>query len=371
MARINNPNPTAIVAGGNLGATQRTIGGILGQFDSFGVGREQAIEILRGAGLPAVAYDDPSFPISLQQDFELLNEIRKHMWPAVSMEVALFRAAQDMRIHMFGALGLAWQSAPTILDAAQVSIKYPQMNWGRSRMEMRSSKTEDCMAYQLGKGMTTLSGPEDIEQTHKYALLLDITAAMAIVLDIVSDRALLQKIKLPFERPRDWSIIARSLAFKVEFNAPEASIVFKPGFFAHVPRHSHRVSFKLALKLVEKEAAVLAEVATLRERVIRWLWASTPPLKKTEIARLLGISERSLTRRLASEGTNYNQLFLDVQSERALNLLENRKMTVSEIAYRMGYSDPAAFSRAFVSRQGMSPSQWRSTMMAERSENEN
>ena len=48
-------------------------------------------------------------------------------------------------------------------------------------MEMRTSKTEEHMVYQLGKGLTSLASPEDIEQTYRYALLLDVTAAMAIV----------------------------------------------------------------------------------------------------------------------------------------------------------------------------------------------
>ncbi|BFM17968.1 AraC family transcriptional regulator [Maricurvus nonylphenolicus] len=365
MAQHDNINESSlnqgtIVTGGDLGSAQRTIGGLLWQFETAELEKEDAVKILNSVGIPDHAYGDPGFPVSLQQDYEILNEVRKYLRSEVSLEVRLFQAMHFTRAHMFGALGMAWQSAPTILDALNVTINYPQTNWGRSRMIVASSDTEDSVTYQLDMLPTTFGSPKDVEETYKYALLLDITSAVATLLDIVSDRSLLKKVRLPFKRPDDWSLVARTFRFAIEFEAPEASIICEPGFFHHVPKRSYPLSFKLALKLVEKEAALLEEDATLTDQVTRWLWASTPPLKKVEIAKLLGLSERSLTRQLAKEGANYNQLFTEVQSERAENLLANHKLTVSEVAYRMGYTDPAAFTRAFTGWKGVTPSKWRS-----------
>lgn len=361
MAQHDNSMSEKIVATGDLGAAQRTIGGILGQFDAVEVDKATAVAILSGAGLPAIAYDDPSFPISLRQDFELLNEIRKYQATDVSIEVNLFHRIQGTRVSMFGAMGLAWQSAPTILDAVQALVSYPQASWGRCRMVVCASESEERVDYSLDKSLVSLVRPEDIEATYKYALLLEISAGVAVALDIVSDRSLVAVVRLPFERPADWSVVENTLAVPVEFEAPQASVVYKPGYLRSVPKRSHDVSFRLAMKIVGKESAILEEDTSFRNRVVRWLWASTPPLKKAEIAKLLGVSERSLTRQLASEGTNYNQLFAEVQSERAENLLGNPKLTISEVAYRMGYSDPAAFTRAFTGWHGITPSDWRLT----------
>ncbi|MEM1436939.1 MAG: hypothetical protein AAGG11_23025, partial [Pseudomonadota bacterium] len=79
MARSDKSPTAKVVASVDLGSAQRTIGGILGQFHAIGIRQVDALRILSSVGLPAVAYEDPGFPISLSQDFELLNEICKRM----------------------------------------------------------------------------------------------------------------------------------------------------------------------------------------------------------------------------------------------------------------------------------------------------
>lgn len=349
-----------IVASHDLATGLRTIGGLLGQLEAVGLDRDKSVEILQGAGLPASAYDDPSFPVSPRQDFEVLNEIRKHLWPDYSMEVALFSIIHMMRAHMFGPLGMAWQAAPTLMEAVKVSITYPQMNWGRTRVVLSASDTAVCVEHELEKIPAPLGSAEEIAETYKYALLLDITGTAALILDSVADRSVLREIRLPLEKPHDWEVIDTRLPFKVVFDVPKSQIVLAPDFLSQVPKRAHPLSFRLAMQMVEKESAAISVEATARDAVTRWLWACTPPLKKSEIARLQGISERSLTRQLARENTTYNELFAEVQSQRAENLLGNQKLSISEVAYRMGYSDPAAFTRAFTQWQGVTPSAWRS-----------
>jgi hypothetical protein len=74
---------------------------------------------------------------------------------------------------------------------------------------------------------------------------------------------------------------------------------------------------------------------------------------------LLGKSERSLTRQLGAEGTSYTELLAQVQEERAKNFLRSAVLSVAEVGYRLGYSEPAAFSRAFTQWTGVSPLKWR------------
>ncbi|MEM1110975.1 MAG: helix-turn-helix domain-containing protein [Pseudomonadota bacterium] len=359
MAQRDNKAAEKIVATIDLGTTQRTIGGVLPQFDVFKVERDDAISILGGVGLPAIAFDDPSFPISLTQDFEILNEIRKHLPSETSIEARMFWMMLGTRVNMLGPMGMVWQSAPTLFDALQVLATYPQAQYGHSRMVIFASAKEERIEYHLDKGQIPLGAPDDVEATYRYVLLLELTASVAANLDIVSDRSLVRSVHVPFAQPPDWSAIAGLLDIPIEFDAAHAGIVFKPGYLRDVPRRAHDISFRLATKIVGKESALLAEDTSFRNRVARWLWASSPPLKKAEIARLLGVSERSLTRQLACEGTHYNALFAEVQSERARNLLANPKLKISEVAYRMGYSDPAAFTRAFTNWQGITPSDWR------------
>lgn len=359
MTHKDNSRSHRIVATGDLAATQRTIGGNLAQFDAVNAGKAEIVRILSSVGLPEVAADDPSFPISLRQDFEILNAIRKLFPSDASMEVNLFRRLHQTSANMFGVLGLAWQSAPSILDAIEALFTYPQANWGRSQMLVLASEQEERIEYYLDKSLMPFDDSEDIEGCYRYSLLLELTAAVSISLDIVRDRSLVREIHLPFPKPDDWGAVEASLDVAVQFEADIPAIIYRPGYLRHVPRGAHEPSFRLAMKLVGKESAILAEESSIRDRVVRWLWASSPPLKKAEIAKLLGLSERSLTRQLAAEGVSYNQLFTEVQSERAQHLLGNGKLRVSEVAYRMGYSDPAAFTRAFVAWSGITPSEWR------------
>jgi AraC-like DNA-binding protein len=65
------------------------------------------------------------------------------------------------------------------------------------------------------------------------------------------------------------------------------------------------------------------------------------------IARALSTSTRSLQRRLAASGVSYNELLDQVRKEAAERYLGDSPLSITEIAYLLGYSEPAAFNRAF------------------------
>lgn len=77
------------------------------------------------------------------------------------------------------------------------------------------------------------------------------------------------------------------------------------------------------------------------------------------IARDLGHSRQTLYRRLKAEGTTYERLLDGVRRRQALRLLREQGASVKEAAYRLGYSEPAAFSRAFKRWTGTSPGEMR------------
>jgi AraC-like DNA-binding protein len=65
------------------------------------------------------------------------------------------------------------------------------------------------------------------------------------------------------------------------------------------------------------------------------------------VARALSTSTRSLQRRLAAVGLSYNQMLDQVRKEAAERYLSDSPLSITEIAYLLGYSEPAAFNRAF------------------------
>ncbi len=76
------------------------------------------------------------------------------------------------------------------------------------------------------------------------------------------------------------------------------------------------------------------------------------------IARDLGYSRQTLYRRLKAEGITYEQLLDGLRRRLALRLMREGG-SVKDAAYRLGFSDPAAFSRAFKRWTGTSPSETR------------
>jgi AraC-like DNA-binding protein len=77
------------------------------------------------------------------------------------------------------------------------------------------------------------------------------------------------------------------------------------------------------------------------------------------VARLFGISERTLRHRLQAEGTSLQRVLAETRFELARQLLQNTRLPMSQIATALCYADAAVFSRAFHGWTGTTPRQWR------------
>jgi AraC-like DNA-binding protein len=81
-----------------------------------------------------------------------------------------------------------------------------------------------------------------------------------------------------------------------------------------------------------------------------------------DLAAALQVSDATLRRRLARDGTNYRQIRESCRRELALDLLSRTALTIDEIAERLDYCDTDAFRQAFRDWTGASPSLYRKTM---------
>lgn len=79
------------------------------------------------------------------------------------------------------------------------------------------------------------------------------------------------------------------------------------------------------------------------------------PVSKTDVARRLNLTERTLLRRLKAEGTTFVDVLTGVRQELAFQYLQRPGMTVCEAAYLLGFSDENTFSRAFKRWTGRRP----------------
>ena len=75
-----------------------------------------------------------------------------------------------------------------------------------------------------------------------------------------------------------------------------------------------------------------------------------------EIARKLGVSQRTLARRLSSEGLTFASVLQRLKSDLAKRHLADETLSISEIAWLVGYQDVSAFTHAFKRWTGKAPS---------------
>lgn len=83
------------------------------------------------------------------------------------------------------------------------------------------------------------------------------------------------------------------------------------------------------------------------------------PWTAGDAARALGVSEPTLRRRLAAEGTSFRTVVAEVRLSHGLMLLHTTRASVLEIALACGYESPSRFATRFRDRFGMSPSEMR------------
>ena len=87
-------------------------------------------------------------------------------------------------------------------------------------------------------------------------------------------------------------------------------------------------------------------------------------LSLDEIARRVASSRRQLQRAYAEIGeTTFREHLTGVRMERAAEMLATRRMTVREVAHRVGYRQPAQFAKAFRRAHGTSPSAYRASAL--------
>ena len=88
------------------------------------------------------------------------------------------------------------------------------------------------------------------------------------------------------------------------------------------------------------------------------------------VAKELGMSERTLQRRITEEGTTFRDLLNETRREQVREHLANGSIEIAEISFLLGYDNPNSFYRAFRSWEGKTPAEWRAAHIS-RGENRN
>lgn len=352
------PQMPNILASGSLATRRRTVAGILGQCGLAGIGEAEVRGILRLTGLPSRAAVDPDFPVSVDRELTalsfMLRRVAELQRTAAEFAIETFSA---IGINHYGILGLAMQHAPTVLEALRVMLAYPELCWGHSRIVAAGADGgEVTLVFEMDA-----PAPEgiDADALREYCVTRDLVSVEHLIGDIIGRAIPPRAIALPFPAPGSHFNAEDWLACPVTFGVPAAELRYPAAIADAVPVHAGNLPFRRYVKVARAFSSLLAEEEDLPEQCSRLLWAYTPPPSREQLADMLGVSTRTLARRLKGAGTSYAVLLRRVQSERAKNYLRHTSTPIVDIADRMGYSDPAAFTRAFQSWTGVTPARWR------------
>jgi AraC-like DNA-binding protein len=167
-------------------------------------------------------------------------------------------------------------------------------------------------------------------------------------------------IHLVRKAPDDPAPWRRAMPVPIEFDdtfnglstTREAVLRPNPRADAAMARHARRLLHLLPVKSINE---------TTRDRVRRAITLLLPRGRATieQVAAQLGMSPRSLQRRLDDEGYQFAVLLAEVRRELATAYLANSGHPVTTVAGLLGYASPSSFTRWFAGTFGATPQAWR------------
>jgi AraC-like DNA-binding protein len=113
-----------------------------------------------------------------------------------------------------------------------------------------------------------------------------------------------------------------------------------------------------ALSAAVSELEAQSSVAEQVKIVLKRSLASGQP-GLSDVAKQLGMSDRTLQRRITEEGSTFRNLLSDARRDLGRHLLSDPATDIDEVACLLGYQDTTSFYRAFREWEGMPPNRWR------------
>jgi AraC-like DNA-binding protein len=143
----------------------------------------------------------------------------------------------------------------------------------------------------------------------------------------------------------------------VVFGSDRNALLIDPTWAQHRVARLPRYAFGILSERADALLKSLESSKTTRGRVESALMPvlHTGDAGMDRVARQLGVSRQTLFRKLKAEGVTFAGVLDELRQRLALDYLSGRKVSVNETAYLVGFSEPAAFSRAFKRWTGCSP----------------
>lgn len=147
----------------------------------------------------------------------------------------------------------------------------------------------------------------------------------------------------------------------VSFKQDQNCIVFSAALLEKsLPGFDQQLS-SMHEQLADSQLLRLSEPSIIM-RLQEVLQSSPEVISRDRIAQKLGMSGRSLQRKLQQEGSSFQSIYDEHRHQRSLVLLQNKQLSLTDIAQQLGFSENSTFYRAFKRWQGITPGEYRQSI---------
>jgi len=167
--------------------------------------------------------------------------------------------------------------------------------------------------------------------------------------------------RFDFAEVTDIALMRSIFGPSIAFDQDDASVTFLRADLKDIRRQDSFRMFETLESIAESSLIEIGPVNNLATQVERYLKHHMKYIvpDQEEVAKYLILSVRSLQRKLALEGTSFRKILDNVRQEEAERLLKLKQISISEIAFRLGYAEQAIFTRSVYRWYGHSPSEVR------------
>lgn len=249
-------------------------------------------------------------------------------------------------------VGFALQSAATLREAVVMVQRFQRLISDGGRFQVLAGHTATWLVYHPRQGKLAFS-PHQIE------------AVLATVMGFASwvTGTQLQPARVQFSQPRLGPLAGYQNVFNcpVEFEQAFSGVLVENTVLDQPLPQADPQLAQVHERYTTARLAALSISSTSVPEIRRWLTARLGPAlpRRADVATTLGISERTLARRLADQGQTFDGLVDDVRREKALHAVAETDTPLPEIAENLGFAELSTFYRAFRRWTGLPPVRWR------------
>lgn len=306
---------------------------------------ELTSRLLEGSGMGRSDLENPDSEMPVSAIWSICDNVAQ-----IFGEDWFFRLPVLWSVDTHSELGMAMRFAPDFGTAIEVVCEFAHVRWP----VLRLIRTVDRSNVLLTIRPVVPATPQNWNMTNSIAALSFQTTAKAI-LSHGSEMIVYQLQGAP---PSYGDRLLELFEGNASWGHRDTSFIVPKSLCAQISPLVNGSSFAAVLAALRALAAQKKQAMSLAVRVSEMLeGVAEGRLDAFEVARKMGISRRTLERRLAEEGSSFRMLSNESYKKRIERLMADRRLTAEAIAERLGYHDASSFMRACRRLFGVSFSQ--------------